>query len=156
MKFKVLIITMLLIFSFGVNNTMAQEKAPKVFTFVDQKAKYPGGQTAIAQYVQSRLTYPKEALRQGTMGKVYVSFVITPRGKMINVEVMRGIRQTGGDLLNREALNVIKKMAKEITWEPAIYNGKKVYYRSRIPISFQANKRAIKAAKKEYKQQNKR
>lgn len=98
---------------------------------VEQIAEFPGGDTALRNFIKKNLVYPKEAQKLGQMGKVFVRFVILEDGSVDqeSVKVLRG----EFELLNQEAIRVIKSMPK---WKPGKQSGKPVKNQFTLPIIF--------------------
>src|SRR5688572_32490764 len=51
-----------------------------VFTIVEEMPVYPGGITALTEYIRSNLKYPESAKKDSIQGKVFVSFVVNEEG----------------------------------------------------------------------------
>ncbi|MDA8929921.1 energy transducer TonB [Bacteroidia bacterium] len=122
--------------SFAQNDSTASEE--EVFQFVEERAKFPGGDAAFAQYIAKNLKYPELAKKNGIEGKVYVSFTIDTSGLVSNPEIMQkrlsGLDSTQNDYcLGDCAIDVI---AKSPRWLPALQRSKKVRMRMIVPISF--------------------
>ena len=90
---------------------------------------YPGGDAALYKYIADNIHYPEQAKADGVEGKVYVRFIVTEDGSVVNAYVARGV---GGEC-DEEALRVIKSMPK---WIPATYEGKHVAVEYVVPINF--------------------
>ncbi len=90
---------------------------------------YPGGEAALYKYIAENVHYPEQAKADGVEGKVYVHFIVTEDGSVVNASVARGV---GGEC-DEEALRVIKAMPK---WIPATYEGKHVAVEYVVPINF--------------------
>lgn len=99
------------------------------FSIIEQKPEYPGGREALVKFLAKNTKYPKKAIKKGVEGKVYVQFVINKKGKVSNVNVLKG----SNPLLDKAAIKVIKKMPK---WKPAYQRGKLVNVNYVVPISF--------------------
>ena len=102
----------------------------KVFTTVEQKATYPGGEAALMQWVNSNIQYPAMAIEEGAQGRVVVSFVVEKDGSITDVQVARGRHPE----LDKEAVRVVKKIPKKFV--PAKQNGKNVRYKFNLPVQF--------------------
>jgi TonB family protein len=81
-------------------------------------------------YVQTSLRYPREALHEGIEGTVYVSFVVSPDGKVLKPAVIQGI----SPVLDKEALRAV---ASSPDWKPGSHKGNKVSVGFIIPVKFQ-------------------
>lgn len=100
-----------------------------VYLVVEEMPVYPGGISALKQFLVNTVKYPDEAVKKGTQGKVYVSFVVNKDGSVSNVSIARGVEPS----LDAEALRVVKLMAK---WSPAKQKGQPVAVQYTVPINF--------------------
>lgn len=110
-----------------------QQDDPPIFTVVEDMPKYPGGKEAMYKYLGENIKYPAEAKKDGTSGRVYVTFVVEVDGSVSNVTLLRGVRED----LDNEAMRVIKKMPK---WTPGKQKGKAVRVQYNLPIKFSLDK----------------
>ncbi|MBR6285883.1 MAG: TonB family protein [Bacteroidaceae bacterium] len=101
-----------------------------VFDVVEQMPSYPGGQEKMFEFIMANLRYPAEAMKQKTVGRVIVTFVIEKNGAVSNVNVAKGV----DPLLDAEAKRVVSIMPH---WNPGKQNGKTVRVKYAIPITFQ-------------------
>jgi protein TonB len=114
----------------NVKSAMVKDK-DGVYMNPQTMPEYPGGETALSQYMESSLDYPQHALDNNKEGTVKVSFVIDENG---NVATPAVIGNKLGDGLDEEAIDLIKKMPK---WKPGTVKGKNVKTRLDLPITFQ-------------------
>ncbi|KAA6438995.1 TonB family protein [Dyadobacter flavalbus] len=113
-----------------------EEKMPeKVFTEVDETPEFPGGETAMFQFLGKNVKYPTAAAKAGVQGKVFVSFIVSETGAIQNVAVEKGI----GFGCDEEAARVIKSFP---TWTPGKQNGNKVNVKLTLPIHFMLEENA--------------
>lgn len=96
---------------------------------VDVEPKYPGGEHELMEYIADNVLYPQTAIDEGIQGRVFVSFVVEPNGKVTNVEVLRGI----GGGCDEEAVRVVKSLTN---WEPGVRRGKNVRVAIVVPVKF--------------------
>ena len=68
------------------------------------------------------------------MGQVLVRFVIDEKGKITDVQVLKGV----DELLDQEAVRVI---AASPTWKPGTLNGKKIKASMSLYVEFRLEKR---------------
>ncbi len=94
------------------------------FSVVEEMPKLIGGLASI----QSRVSYPDLARKEGIEGRVVLQFVVTKDGKVINPEVIRGI----GAGCDEAALEAIK----HARFEPGMQRGKAVDVQFQLPIVF--------------------
>ena len=91
---------------------------------------FPGGFSALSNFISSNVRYPADAEKKGANGKVIVRFVVNIKGKVVDPEITQSIYPS----LDKEALRVIKLMPR---WEPGKQGGKNVNVRFAVPINFQ-------------------
>jgi protein TonB len=96
---------------------------------VDEEPKFPGGEHELMKYIADNVVYPQTAIDEGIQGRVIVSFVVEPNGKVTNVEVLRGI----GGGCDEEAVRVVKSLPN---WEAGVRRGKNVRVAIAVPVKF--------------------
>jgi TonB family protein len=101
----------------------------QVYDFVEEDAKYTGGESRMAEFIQNNVEYPDEAIKNGEQGIVYVKFIIEKDGSITNVGIRKGVYES----LNAEAIRVVKKMPN---WIPAKQKGEPVRINYTLPIHF--------------------
>ena len=101
----------------------------EIFTVVEQQPEPVTGMTEFYHYIQTNLKYPETAKRSGIEGKVFVQFVVTDEGKLLDVKAVKGI----GGGCDEEAVRVIEGSPK---WKPGAQRGKTVNVRMILPITF--------------------
>ena len=107
-----------------------QEAVP--FSLIDVKPGFNGGDAnEFSKWVNSQLTYPEQAKKDGAQGRVVLQFTIGADGVLRDAKVLRGARED----LDAEALRVISSSPK---WEPG-YNaeGKAVPVTYMFPVIYQ-------------------
>lgn len=101
----------------------------KVFDVVEQMPSFPGGPSALMQYLSSNIKYPVVAQENGVQGRVVVSFVVERDGSITDVQVARSVDPS----LDREAQRVVRNMPK---WIPGKQNGQAVRVKYNVPVAF--------------------
>lgn len=106
------------------------------FNECDKRPKFLRGDELyfLKTWVYKYLKYPDEAVRQGIMGTVVVSFVIEKDGTVSDVAV----EKSAGGLLDEAALKVVNSSPK---WIPGEVSGKKVRASISLPIEFRLQKK---------------
>ncbi len=99
------------------------------FMVVEKMPQFPGGDAALMSYLGQHIKYPEAALKLGAEGRVYVSFIVTPSGKLANVMVGRSVQTD----LDKEAVRVVRSMPN---WVPGVQRGKIVAVKYMLPIMF--------------------
>lgn len=108
------------------------ETAPRVW--VEEMPEFPGGVSALLQYIASNVIYPDDAIKNNIQGKVFIKFVVTPDGSADNVEVSKSV----DPLLDNEAIRVIKSLPK---FRPGKQGGIPVPVWYSIPVNFKIENR---------------
>ena len=91
--------------------------------------EYPGGQEAMLNFIQSKLTYTQEAKDKKISGKVYIQFEVEVDGTLSKIKVAKGL----GYGLDSIAINIIRQMPK---WIPGKILGKISRSKCVIPVQF--------------------
>lgn len=113
----------------GTISTKGTVKGEQIYDIVEQYPEFPGGYSALTEWIDDNLKYPVEAAMDGIEGRVIVQFIVRPTGKVVDAEVVRGIAPS----LDKEALRLINIMPN---WIPGRQKGKAVNVRYTLPITF--------------------
>lgn len=106
-----------------------EEKAEEIFLVVEDKPEPIGGIKAFYKYVADNIRYPETATRNRVQGRVYVQFVVNSKGKITDVETVKGI----GAGCDEEAARIVREAPD---WHPGKQRGKPVSVRMVLPITF--------------------
>ena len=109
-----------------------EEEVEQIFTIVEDKPQFPGGDAAMYKYLGKSIDYPSQARRMGIEGRVFVQFIVGKDGKIRDVQAIKGI----GAGCDEEAVRVIKAMPK---WKPGKQRGRPVQVRMVLPVFFKLN-----------------
>ena len=90
---------------------------------------FPGGESALYEFLESNKHYPEEAKRNNEYGRVIVTFVIEKDGTVTNPRILRGRTPS----LDNEALRLVSIMPK---WMPGTMCGEPKRVRFNLPIKF--------------------
>lgn len=101
----------------------------KVFDVVEQMPSFPGGPSALMEWLSNNVKYPVVAQENGVQGRVVVSFVVERDGSITDVKVVRGVDPS----LDREASRVVRDMPR---WIPGKQNGSAVRVKYNVPVAF--------------------
>lgn len=101
----------------------------KVYTWVQVKPSFPGGEEARLKWLKENLEYPQQAVADEIQGLVQVGFVVEKDGSITDVKVVQSAHST----LDREAIRLVKAMPK---WIPGKQNGNTVRAYFTQPIRF--------------------
>ena len=106
-----------------------KEEETKVFDVVEQMPLFPGGPSALIQYLSSNIKYPVVAEENGVQGRVVCTFVVERDGSITDVRVIKSVDPS----LDKEAVRVVKSMPK---WIPGKQNGSAVRVKYTVPVTF--------------------
>ena len=106
-----------------------KEEETKVFDVVEQMPSFPGGPSALMQYLSSNIKYPVVAEENGVQGRVVCTFVVEKDGSITDVRVVKSVDPS----LDKEAMRVVKGMPK---WIPGKQNGSAVRVKYTVPVTF--------------------
>jgi periplasmic protein TonB len=100
------------------------------FGWVEIMPSFPGGEEALAKFLQKNMRYPRVAQENEIEGNVFVTFVVDKEGNISNIKTV-GAAKGGG--LEEEAMRVVKLMPR---WKPGKQNGQPVFVQFNLPIRF--------------------
>jgi TonB family protein len=104
-----------------------------IYSRAEIKPTFPGGQDALAKFIQENIVYPDAAIDNGVEATVDVIFAVDENGKVYTPRLKS---QTQGYGLDEASLNVVSKMPR---WNPGQIKGKNVKSYYTLPISFVIN-----------------
>ena len=131
---KLILMSVMAVFCLTTANaqkTVVSQNSQKVYEQPEQMPEYPGGMSAMIDFLSTNIKYPKDAAKQKVEGRVMVSFVVETDGSLTDVKVARKVFPS----LDNEAVRVVKKMPK---WIPGTQNDHPVRVRYVLPIVFKA------------------
>lgn len=102
--------------------------------YLEVAPQFPGGDTALLQFLSEKVTYPERERNSHIQGKVFILFVIEKDGSITHAEVYKDV--LGGPGLTQEALRVTKLMPK---WKPGMLYGEIVRSKFLLPFYFKLN-----------------
>ncbi|MDE5996676.1 MAG: energy transducer TonB [Muribaculaceae bacterium] len=92
-------------------------------------ASFPGGEKALASYIDKNLKYPQPSISNGIEGVVNVKFLVKVDGALDNLAIVRLVDPD----LEAEAIRLVKAMP---AWNPATVSGTPVESESNVQITF--------------------
>jgi TonB family protein len=101
----------------------------EIFGKIDQAPQFPGGDSAMRQFLNTRIKYPPIALNAGIKGEVTAVFVVRKDGKLSDIKISRGI----GGGCDEELIRVMRLLPP---WIPGSYKGIPVDARSVLTYTF--------------------
>lgn len=96
---------------------------------LDEMPEFPGGETALKQYIASNTIYPETEKESGIHGRAYVTFKITKEGKVTDARIARGLHPP----MDKEAVRVVSSMPD---WKTGKKDGKPVDTNYTVPVEF--------------------
>ena len=124
--FMVLAIMTTLSINAQSEETLVEEKVSDV---VEEMPQFPGGPSALFEYLSKNIQYPEAAKKNGIQGRVLVSFIVEKDGAISNAKVVKTVESS----LDKEALRVVTTMPK---WVPGKQNGEPVRVKYTAPLTF--------------------
>jgi protein TonB len=123
-------------FKGGTGGVVEPPKGPdrdSTRTFVELMPSFPGGEAALAKFLQKNMRYPNMAVENGIQGKIFVQFVVDWQGNIKDIKTIGGHVGAG---LEEEATRVVALMPK---WNPGKQNGQTVSVQFNLPVTFHMN-----------------
>ena len=90
---------------------------------------FPGGETALLEYLKENVQYPDLARENNIEGTVALAFIVERNGSITNVTILRDI----GGGCGVEARRVVEAMPN---WTPGMVDEKPVRVRFTLPVRF--------------------
>lgn len=109
---------------------MMERDRQGIYYRTEVKPSYPGGEKALAKFIQENIVYPEAALENGVEGEVLVGFAVDERG-VIYTPIIKG--DLAGYGLDEAATDVVAKMP---IWNPGQIKGMNVKSYFSLPIKF--------------------
>ena len=100
-----------------------------VYKNVDKIPEFPGGDSALMQFLSKNVKYPEDAMKEKAEGSVVIQFVVQKDGTIGATNIVRKVHPS----LDAEAERLVKSLPK---FEPGLLNGNPVNVWFTIPITF--------------------
>ena len=84
------------------------------------------------EFVYGNIKYPKVAKENGVEGLVVSRFVVSDKGYVSNIEILKEPGSGCGDEVKR----VLNEMSRSTQWIPGAQNGKAVNVAFTLPVKF--------------------
>jgi TonB family protein len=104
-----------------------EEEVP--FVVVEEMPMFPGGDSALLEFIAKNTVYPEEAKKNGIQGRVIIRFAITSTGTVDQIKVLKGVSPE----LDNEAIRVVSTLP---AFKPGKQGGKPVPVWYMVPITF--------------------
>jgi protein TonB len=100
------------------------------FIFVDIQAQFQGGDiNTFRDWIQTKLEYPKEAIKKSISGRVTIQFTVDSKGKTGDFKVLK----SPDPMLSDAAIQALKISPD---WKPAQLDGRDVKQVFVMPVDF--------------------
>ena len=109
--------------------TILQPADDEPFVVVEEMPEFPGGDSALLQFIVNNTKYPEAAKIKGVAGKVIVRFCVNKTGGVDRVTVIRNVNPE----LDKEAARVVSTLP---SFKPGRQGGKDVNVWYMIPVEF--------------------
>jgi TonB family protein len=96
----------------------------------EEMPEYPGGMSAMMNFIMDNIKYPEDAKKAGKDGRVICSFIIDKEGKVTEPHV---VQSSGTQSLDEEAVRLVSLMPD---WKPGKDKGEPVSVLYTIPVMF--------------------
>lgn len=106
-----------------------QDEEEELFMVVEERPEYPGGYTALLEFLRKNIKYPAVCRDNNIQGRVIVSFTVEKDGSITDIAVKSGVHPA----LDAEAIRITSLMPK---WKPGQQKGKPVRVKYSMPINF--------------------
>jgi protein TonB len=106
-----------------------EEVEPEPFVVVEEMPMFPGGETALLQYIADHTEYPEIAKENNIQGRVIIRFCVTSKGGVAMVSILKGVDPE----LDAEAVRVVESLP---AFKPGKQGGKPVPVWYSVPITF--------------------
>lgn len=113
-------------------STISQSADDEPFVVVEEMPEFPGGDSALLQFIADNTKYPESAKIKGITGKVIVRFCVNKTGVVDRVNVLKGVDSE----LDKEASRVVATLP---LFKPGRQGGKSVSVWYMVPINFALN-----------------
>lgn len=101
----------------------------KVYDVVEEMPQFPGGPSALFEFISRNMQYPVVAEENGVQGRVICTYVIESDGSISDIKVVKSVDPS----LDKEAVRVVSYMPK---WIPGKQKGIPVRVKYTVPVTF--------------------
>ncbi|MCL2413395.1 MAG: energy transducer TonB [Bacteroidales bacterium] len=103
----------------------------RAFMFDENRPQFPGGDSALAEYLRENTLYPRAILHFHPTGTVIVGFCVKKDGSISDVRIVD--RGNISEHFNKEAIRVVQTMPK---WIPATRQGQPICMPMLVRVNF--------------------
>ena len=99
-----------------------------VYDYVEEMPTYPGGMSALLNFIAKNFKYPKEVEEEGIQSRIIFTMIINEDGSISDIKVVKPVHP----LYDAEFVRVIEAMPK---WNPGKHNDKPVKVKYTLPMT---------------------
>ena len=127
---RIIFIVLAIMVTLSINaQSEATHVEEKVYDVVEEMPQFPGGPSALFEYLSNNLQYPVVAEENGVQGRVIVTFIVEKDGSISNAKVVKAVDPS----LDKEAIRLVESMPN---WIPGKQNGEPVRVKYTVPVTF--------------------
>jgi TonB family protein len=135
MRSRFIIFVLTLVFTESKAQLMDYEPdSNSIYTMVEKAPEFPGGLSALYEFIGSKISYPIEAENAGASGVVFLQFIVTETGAVDTNSI--AILQSVHPALDFEAIRVVRMFPN---FEPGTQHQKPVSVYFKMPFNFKLN-----------------
>jgi TonB family protein len=106
-----------------------QKNSDGIYIVAEQMPQFPGGDALLRNFVAEKIQYPEDARKDKVEGRVFVTFVVNSKGKVVSAKIAKGVDPS----LDAEAIRVASLIPD---WIPGRVHGEAVDVYYTIPVLF--------------------
>ena len=127
---RIIFIVLSILVTLSINaQSEATHVEEKVYDVVEEMPQFPGGPSALFEYLSNNLQYPVVAEENGVQGRVIVFFIVEKDGFISNAKVVKSVDSS----CDKEAIRLVESMPN---WIPGKQNGEPVRVKYTVPVTF--------------------
>jgi protein TonB len=143
--------------------TTPSNEATNVYDCGEIMPRYPGGDKALLEFINSNLRYPDLALEYGAKGRVIIGFLVDTVGAVSDFKVIRcllscdtlrlhqestehqkEISRLINEQMQEEALRVVSLLRQQPRWNPGEEFGRRKNVKFYVPVRFLPTEQIIR------------
>lgn len=127
---RIIFIVLSILVTLSINaQSEATHVEEKVYDVVEEMPQFPGGPSALFEYLSNNVQYPVSAKENGIQGREIVTFIVEKDGSISNAKVVKSVDSS----CDKEAIRLVESMPN---WIPGKQNGEPVRVKYTVPVTF--------------------
>ncbi len=106
----------------------SQQDSASVYSIVEEMPVFPGGSNSLYHYMGTNFQVPTRCDVDYTRSRIFTSFVVDTSGKVVQIELLRGITPC----VDSVAVHLLENMPN---WTPGKQNGVPVKVKMTLPFT---------------------